>query len=241
MGYLLVTLLFCPDTIIAQALVKKSENLNVEKSDTKSTLSFITIDNLLPFCSLKNGKPVGFAVEILNEIKRRLGRTDTLEFDEWKSAYQRGLSEPWTVLIPPSRTPERETLFKWVGPLVPEKLVLFARKDSNLLINSLADAKNVSGIATVAGYASEKLLKQKGFNNLVSQRSSIQAPDALKFGRVDLWLNSNITMRQTALDANVDPSLFKPVLIVKGILHIWLSRNLFPMKSLTSGNPHLMK
>lgn len=104
-----------------------------------------------------------------------------------------------------------------MGPLIPEKIVLFARKDSGLVINTLEDAKKVGGIATVTGYASEKLLVNKGFSNLVSQRSTLQGPDALKFGRADLWINSNITMKETAIKANVDPDLFEPVFVVKEI------------------------
>jgi hypothetical protein len=114
---------------------------------------------------------------------QRLGRADTIEFENSNVAYERVLSEPYTVLFPPSRSPEREELFKWVGPLIPEKIALFARKDSGL----------------------------------VSQRSATQGPEALKFGRVDLWLNSNITMKQLALTANVDPELFEPVFVIKEI------------------------
>lgn len=197
-------------------LARDKDAQSAGTSAGSDTLTFLTTD-IPPFGALKDGKPVGFAVEILHEIMRRLGRTDTIEFDDWNVVYKRTLREPYTVLMPPSRTPEREDLFKWVGPLIPEKIVLFARKDSGLVINSLEDAKRVGGIATVTGYASEKLLIQKGFTNLVSQRSPTQGPDALKFGRVDLWINSNITMKQTALAANVDPILFKPLIVIKEI------------------------
>ena len=197
-------------------LAGNTDSKSAGTSTGTDTLTFLTID-LPPFGALKDGKPVGFAVEILHEIMRRLGRIDTIEFGDWNVVYQRGLTEPNTVLFPPSRTPDREELFKWVGPLIPEKVVLFARKDSGLVINSLEDAKKVSRIATVKGYASEKLLRQNGFTNLASQRSAIQCPDALKFGRVDLWISSNITMKQTALAANVDPDLFKPLFVVKEI------------------------
>lgn len=201
-----------PSTVLAG----DERSQDVVTSTGAETLTFLS-SNMPPFGALKDGKPVGFAVEILQEIMQRLGRDDTIEFDKWDIAYKRALTEPYTALWPPSRTSERDELFKWVGPLIPEKLVLFARKDSGLVVNSLEDAKRVGGIATVTGYASEKLLRKKGFSNLVSQRSSIQGPDALKFGRVDLWLNSNITMKQTALEANVDPDLFVPVFVVKEI------------------------
>ncbi len=148
-------------------------------------LTFLTTE-ILPFAALRDGKPVGFGVEILHEIMLRLNRSDTIEFDDWKVVYERTLTEPGTVLMPPSRTLEREELFKWVGPLIPEKIVLFARKDSGLIIKSPKDAKKVGAIATVTGYASEKLLKAMGFTNLASGRSPLEGPDALKSGRVDL-------------------------------------------------------
>jgi len=198
------------------ALAESDGGQSTGTSGDEGTLKIYTNVGL-PFAALKDGKPVGFAVEILLEIMQRLGRADSIEFDDWNVIYERVLTEPGTVLMPPSRTPEREKLFKWVGPLIPEKIVFFARRDSGMVINSLEDAKKVGGIATVTGYASEKLLKEMGFTNLVSQRSPTQGPDALKFGRVDLWLNSNITMKQTALAANVDPALLKPVFVVKEI------------------------
>ena len=218
--------------VVAPSLARP-ENKNNQRAGASAdtdTLIFLS-PQVLPFGGLMDGKPVGFAVEILHEIMQRLGRTDSIEFGAWKVVYERGLTEPNTVLFPPSRTPEREELFKWVGPLIPEKVVLFARKDSGLVINSLEDAKKVGGIATVAGYASEKLLRQKGFTNLVSQRSSMQCPDALKFGRVDLWINSNITMRQTALTANVDPDLFEPLFVVKEILCFALNLYFFCLRA----------
>ena len=208
--FILLSLAFTPSTALAHDAVDQT---NAPSKDS-TALTFLSTD-MPPFGFLKDGKPVGFTVEILLEIMRRLGRVDSIEFDNWKVVYERTLTEPHTVLWPPSRTPEREELFKWVGPLIPEKLVLFARKDAELVINSIEDAKKVGGIATVTGYASEQLLIEKGFSNLVSQRSTIQGPDALKFGRADLWINSNITMEQTALNANVDPDLFEPVFVVK--------------------------
>ena len=72
----------------------------------------------------------------------------------------------------------------------------------------------LAGHNGLVGSAIKRNLEEKGFTNLVSQRSPMQGPDALKFGRVDLWLNSNITMKQTALAANVDPDLFEPVFVV---------------------------
>ena len=215
-GFLIILMSLAAIVAPFTAFAESKGSQGAGSSTSADTLTFLS-NNSMPFGAEKEGKPVGFAVEIMQEIMQRLGRADTIEFDDWKVVYERTLTEPNTVLWPPSRTPEREALFKWVGPLIPEKVVLFARKDAGLIINSLEDAKKVGGIATVAGYASEKLLKKHGFTNLVSQRGAMQGPDALKFGRVDLWISSNITMKQTALAANVDPDLFEPLFVVKEI------------------------
>jgi polar amino acid transport system substrate-binding protein len=137
-----------PMTCVALAVCALSTSAWAQDQDAANTakqLSFVTTQ-IPSFASLKDGKPIGFAVEILREIMRRLDRTDGIEFGDWKSIYKRTLDEPNTVLLPPSRTPEREDKFKWVGPLIPEKLVLFARKDSKLVISSLDEAKKASGV-----------------------------------------------------------------------------------------------
>ena len=215
-GFLFVLTSLAVIAVPSMVLAESVGNQDKEASGNPGAMTFLSTD-MPPFGTMQDGKLVGFTVEILHEIMQRLGRTDTIVLDDWKVVYERTLTEPYTALWPPSRTPEREELFKWVGPLIPEKIVLFARKDSGLVINSLDDAKKVSGVATVTGYASENLLKQNGFDNLVSQRSPIQGSDALKFGRADLWINSNVTMRQTALDADVDPDLFEAVFVVKEV------------------------
>ncbi len=213
----LVALMFF--SVIISSSVGLAETKDIQSEGVSADSDHLTIlsSELLPFAALRDGNPVGFGVEIVYEIMRRLERADSIEFDDWDIVYKRVLTEPNTVLMPPSRTLEREALFKWVGPLIPEKIVLFARKDSGLIIKSPKDAKKVGSIATVSGYASEKLLKAMGFTNLASQRSPLQGPDALKFGRVDLWINSNITMKKTALAAGVDPDLFEPVFVLKEI------------------------
>ena len=214
---ILIILLFFIPIIAPFTVLAEKKGTHVEVSPTVGEKLKFLSSEMPPFGVLKNGKPRGLVVDIQNEIMRRLGRADSIEFNHWNIVYERALTEPNTVLWPPSRTPEREHLFKWVGPLIPEKIVFYARKDSKLIIESLEEANNVAGIATVSGFASENLLKEKGFTNLVSQRSQTQAPDALKFGRADLWISSNITMKQTSLDANVDPDLFEPVFVVKEI------------------------
>lgn len=100
-----------------------------------------------------------------------------------------GLEEKNTVVFSTTRTPEREALFKWVGPLVSNDWVFFAKKGSTIKINSLDDARKYS----VGGYngdaTSEFLLKEKFEKGKNIQLATNEKQNALKLetGRIDLW------------------------------------------------------
>lgn len=62
----------------------------------------------------------------------------------WKRAYEDTLGTPNTALYSTTRTPEREALFKWVGPLVNNNWVFFSSSTANITVSSLDDAKQYS-------------------------------------------------------------------------------------------------
>lgn len=86
--------------------------------------------------------------------------------------------EPNTALSAAARTPEREHIFKWVGPILNNKWILFAPKDSKIKITSLDDAKKY----VVGGYNEDgftAFLLKNGFTRVanidvsLNQRSNI--------------------------------------------------------------------
>lgn len=141
-----------------------------------------------PFAYLENGKLRGFCVDIVEELKLRLGVATPIQSLPWQRAYQAGLEEPRTILVCPKRTPERETLFKWVGPLATTTADFYALTASHLSIKSLDDGKSLSAILVPLGWYTAKFLTAKGFNNIEEVRNKQSILAMLQAGRAPVML-----------------------------------------------------
>ncbi len=167
--------------------------------------------NKPPLAYYDDGMITGFAVDVVQELERRTGRSAPLSLENYAASYTRARSGPNVALFPVARVPSRESAFKWVGPLFTENVALYARRDSGIALSGLDAARHVGAIAVTEGYASTEHLASRGFTNLVPHRSSTQGADSLRYGRVDLWLVSELTMPSLARQADVDPALFLKV------------------------------
>lgn len=149
----------------------------------------LVTENYPPFNMDEGGKITGISTEIMQELLKRANIEYSLELFPWARSYKMGMEEKDTVVYSTTRTPEREALFKWVGPLVSNDWVFFAKKGTSIKINSLEDAKKYS----VGGYngdaASEFLIKEKFEKGKSLQLATNDKQNALKLeaGRIDLW------------------------------------------------------
>ena len=119
-----------------------------------------------PQIFLKDGKLSGFCVEIVEEMQRRLGDMTPMQILPWARAYSLAQTQKNTVLVCPKRSPERESLFKWVGPLLTTDTDLFVKKDSPISIRSLDEVKRFEMILVMRGSYTYGYLAAHGFHNL---------------------------------------------------------------------------
>ena len=114
-------------------------------ADASHSSIVLLTENFPPYNMAKNGKNFaqnenieGIAVDILRETFKRAGipYSMTLRFP-WQRIYQLALENPGYGVFVTARVPEREQLFKWVGPLGPDDWVLLARGDSSITLTSL--------------------------------------------------------------------------------------------------------
>ncbi len=172
-------------------------------------LNFVAVD-----------KPVGPAVEIVQEIQKKLGLKNEIKIYPWKRAYSKTFHENNTCLFSTTKTPKRESEFKWVGPLAEKRYVLFAAKSSHIKLKTLEDAKNYS-VGVQMGGASEEFLKSKGFTNLDSAIKPEHSMKKLNVGRIDLWYTSTVTPLILAQKAGIEIDEFEEVFVIKkSILYI---------------------
>lgn len=95
-----------------------------------------------PYQYTEGGMLKGYAVDLLLAILEEAGSEQTLEDVEvvpWARGYHRVKTQPNTVLFSTTRTPEREELFKWVGPILRNDTFFIGKKDRNFQIQTSAD------------------------------------------------------------------------------------------------------
>ena len=162
----------------------------------------------------EKGVPSGFSVEVVREIQRRTGDASPIRMAHWANAYADTLSKPNTVLFTIVRTPERERLFKWVGPLMEQRFMLAVRADSQLVLHSLQDARRLKRIGTVKSDYRHIYLAEQGFTNLDPVDYSDQNIRRLMAGRIDALAISDLTLPAMLANAGVPRSAVRTALVV---------------------------
>ena len=111
----------------------------------------------------KNKKPVGFSVEVLEEMSKVLNIKSEIKFYPWARAYSLALNTKDVAVFTMARTKVREKIFKWVGPISDREIYMWKlKKNANIEVNTIDDIKNFL-VATVRDEAGEKQLQSLGF------------------------------------------------------------------------------
>jgi polar amino acid transport system substrate-binding protein len=166
----------------------------------------ILTEDLPPMNYVLDGVLTGPSVEMVKEIQRRIGSTEEIKVYPWARAYQIALEEENVVLFGVTHTPNRANKFKWVGPLAVKRDILIAKKGSNLIINSLADAKKVRRIGVLRDDTKEEFLEMHGFTNLEPVSDERKNAQKLMLGRIDLWVFKQPGLKTVCDLAGVDDS-----------------------------------
>jgi polar amino acid transport system substrate-binding protein len=141
-----------------------------------------------PISMMEGGQVIGSGTEKVAEVMARTGTAYSMELLPWKRAYLALQERPDACLFSTTRTPERETLFHWVGPTDEADWVLLGRADRRYTLRTLEDARKLR-IGTYNGDARDSYLRQRGFlvdpapNDLIN-------PEKLLLDRIDLWAGS---------------------------------------------------
>jgi polar amino acid transport system substrate-binding protein len=134
------------------------------------------------------GQADGLASVVVRELLRRTGDRARIEVVPWARGYKRAQSGANIGLFVAVRTPEREALFQWVGPLVSTTTSFYGKRGSGLQIASLDDAKRVAGIAVPRDWYSHQFLQKEGFGNLHLVPKPHEMLRMTLYGRVPLMV-----------------------------------------------------
>jgi polar amino acid transport system substrate-binding protein len=124
-----------------------------------------------PITFTEGGKPTGLAVEVVQEIQHRVNDHGTIAILPFARSYKMALIVHNVAMFATMRTRERETLFKWVGPLTIATTSFYALRSSGIVMRNMEDAKAAGRILVPSEYYSKQVLSSLGFTNLDSTMS----------------------------------------------------------------------
>jgi polar amino acid transport system substrate-binding protein len=159
-----------------------------------------TVDDLVlitedypPLNFERDGKRQGISVDTLTEMLALVGSRKTradIKLWPWARGYETALKEKGTVLFAMTRTEAREKLFKWVGPFMPSRIVLVAKKSRGIKLKSVEDLiKSNYTIGVVREDSGGQLVLNLGFNKdkIFQANSGVSVAKMLQADRVDMW------------------------------------------------------
>jgi polar amino acid transport system substrate-binding protein len=153
-------------------------------------------EEFAPITFSQDGVPRGLAVEVVQEIQRRLGDKSPIEFMPWTRAYRELQGNSPVALFTTARTPARERLFKWVGPVVTFYSAFYALPKSPRQVTTLEEAQRAEAVLVVRDWFTAEELTVRGFRNLVMVNDPQVAVRMLMAGRAPLFASERLAMPQ---------------------------------------------
>jgi polar amino acid transport system substrate-binding protein len=173
-------------------------------------LSLVTED-YPPLTFEQDGKLSGYGVEVIEAIQQKLETNYQPQMMSWDNAYQKALNEANVVIFTLEKTPEREELFHFVGPLGANTASIYVRGDSPLQLDSLEDLRKLGSIATTSNWFTEIYLKEQSLTNLSSMADPKDNIRSVISGAAEASVFTDLTYPLLAKEAGIAPEDLKPV------------------------------
>lgn len=159
------------------------------------------------------GKLQGITVDILEKIWENMNismNRSAIELLPWTEGYQRALKEKNTVIFSTTRLPQREKLFKWVGPIEPVRGVLLTKSDNSLIIQADSDLKKYK-IGTIKDDMAVQMLLDRGLkkDDLILETAAKPIIEMLQNGTIEAWAYNEVTGLWLIRNAGLNPDDFK--------------------------------
>ena len=134
------------------------------ESDVAAAPLTVLLEPVVPYSYQDaDGKPTGYAVELMQELLQRSHLGGQVEFNSWSRIYQRAQSEPRVLVVSMVRLAEREPGFYWIGPTAARRAFLYRLKSRPDIHASTLEAARAYRIAVIREDATERDLLARGF------------------------------------------------------------------------------
>ncbi|MDF2180082.1 transporter substrate-binding domain-containing protein [Aliiglaciecola sp. CAU 1673] len=194
---ILCLLLFC---LVSVAQEREIEHIHVVNND------------IPPLLFKQRGQYQGPYYEKLRKLLAEAKLQYELDILPWPRVYQTLLTQPNTMIVSIGRTPKRESLFHWIGPVVneEEEMFFYQLKDEHIEVDKISPSGPYS-IAVLRDTYFHEYLQVEGYppKNYYAVLGGDELLQMLLKKRVDLILLSDQNLALHANNLGVDIGLFK--------------------------------
>ncbi len=157
-----------------------------------------------PITFARDGRADGLGTAIVREIMRRTGTDTPIDVVPWARGYHYATHDANVGLFVTTRTPAREALFQWVGPVTATRAALYKRQGDPLTLAALGDARTAAGIVVPRNWYLHQQLQAQAFQNLVEVATPTEAIRLLAGGRAQLMALDDVTLATSRAAVKVD-------------------------------------
>ncbi|MEY4632507.1 MAG: hypothetical protein RIQ81_2627 [Pseudomonadota bacterium] len=149
----------------------------------------IVATELAPYAWSGPDGPKGVMVELVQAMAKKVGHSGKVDLISWNRAQQMTASASGgapRLILPLIRSPERESRYQWILPLIEDETVFLTMKGKRPAVNSRADLANLR-VGVLDGSPLEPWLEREKTGAV--DAAPTQAINARKLyaGRIDAW------------------------------------------------------
>ncbi len=169
-------------------------------------LDVLTDDNP-PFSTMDGKAVAGVATDIVKEMAKRAEVPVNITLANREESYRSTQAATDTCLYAVARAPDREALFKWVGPLINNKWAVYSRPDFADPVRSTSEMKKYK-VAAETFDGRIDYLRQNGFIGILEDDNDVNNARRLFMKKddpnyADLWLTGVYGAKKRAAAAKV--------------------------------------
>ncbi|MDD1725142.1 MAG: transporter substrate-binding domain-containing protein [Methanospirillum sp.] len=159
----------------------------------------------------ENGDVAGRSTAIVREIMKRQNINAPIHLTNWTTGYNVVLTTPNTAIFSTTLTHQRDSMFKWVGPIATVEYSFFGRDDFPTQISSVSDVRKAGLVAVVGNTGRHQTLQSSGVTNLLLCEDDEACVEALLEGKAALWFGTKDMYAQNAKKLSSDMNRIKEV------------------------------
>lgn len=158
-----------------------------------------------PLTTNAGGQPGGVVLEILREAGRKAGIPLEFSFLPWQRAQLETQARNDVLIIPFTRTSDREAHYQWVAPVLEFYTVMVTLSDPPA---SIEEARQLV-VGYVRGTSFKDEAERAGFPYVEETNDDVTNARKLKLGRIGAWITTDLMAHGVYRQAGFDPAELK--------------------------------